>query len=84
MRRRGKALQDERERWFRLHPMCARCDLRLARELDHIVALVNGGSDTRDNKQGLCKPCHKIKTAQDLGHRQPQKVNEDGYPEDER
>jgi 5-methylcytosine-specific restriction endonuclease McrA len=30
--------------------------------IDHAVALVRGGTDTLDNKQLLCIPCHKAKT----------------------
>jgi 5-methylcytosine-specific restriction protein A len=41
----------------------------LATQVDHIVALVNGGTDDRfddSNRQGLCDPCHDAKTALDL------------------
>lgn len=67
---RGRALQQIRQKHFRREPLCVMCKdkglVTLATELDHIVALVNGGTDTPDNRQGLCKPCHEIKTLADL------------------
>lgn len=74
-RRTGRWLQEFRASYFREHPLCARCstpDLPvIATELDHIVALDNGGKDfdvDPGQAQGLCKACHAAKTAQDLGH----------------
>src|SRR5688572_544069 len=61
-RLRGRALQQRRQRWFRLHPMCARCYVRPAEELDHVVPLSRGGSDDESNISGLCKPCHQEKS----------------------
>ncbi len=86
----GERLQKIREDWFRLHPLCARCRpmgfISLAVELDHIVALANGGPDfdvdEGKNRQGLCKPCHRIKTAEDLGYRVVHGSNPDGTPAD--
>lgn len=66
----GRRLQEIRQRHFRLKPLCVRCELagrvRAATQLDHIVALVNGGEDTDRNRQGLCYPCHVEKTAEDM------------------
>jgi 5-methylcytosine-specific restriction protein A len=31
--------------------------------VDHIKPLAEGGTDDRANKQGICKPCHRKKTA---------------------
>jgi len=83
-RKRGRALMALRERHFRAHPLCVGC-LELGRlaeavELDHIRALVNGGSDTPENLQGLCAACHKAKTARDMGHRLRPVIGLDGYP----
>jgi 5-methylcytosine-specific restriction endonuclease McrA len=34
-----------------------------ATEVDHIIELAIGGTNTIDNVQPLCKPCHKAKTS---------------------
>ena len=34
-----------------------------ATEVDHIIELAIGGTNTIDNVQPLCKDCHKAKTA---------------------
>jgi len=85
-RLRGRRLQARRERWFRRHPLCAHCEARgrivPATELDHIVALVNGGTDTPDNWQGLCSSCHEIKTRKDLGQSTIGACDPDGLPID--
>lgn len=67
----GRALQARRLRIWVKNPRCAHCGRLVAMhefELDHIVALVNGGADTDDNCQVLCLPngCHARKTAADL------------------
>lgn len=52
-------------------------------ELDHIVALANGGKDIDSNLQVLCsgpKGCHAKKTARDLGHTPPRLIGLDGFP----
>src|SRR5574337_614115 len=71
-RKRGRALQAQRARWFAAHPLCVECERQgiaaSAVELDHMLALVNGGSDVDANLQGLCKSCHAQKTRRDLGH----------------
>lgn len=85
-RERGATNQRTRERYFRLHPLCVKCDeagrVSLATELDHIVALVNGGTNAGSNRQGLCEPCHKAKTAQDMGHNftPKRRIQADGWP----
>lgn len=69
---RGRELQRIRDEHFRAHPLCVRClamdppRYSIATELDHTLALTNGGTDTPDNRQGLCAPCHVDKTAEDL------------------
>jgi 5-methylcytosine-specific restriction protein A len=71
---RGRRLQKIRADHFRLYPLCVMCKAKgrisLATQLDHIVALVNGGTDTSDNRQGLCTPCHEAKTRRDLGYKE--------------
>lgn len=86
-RLRGRALQAERKAWFARKPLCAECErhgrLRAAVELDHIVALDNGGTDDPSNKQGLCAPCHKAKTAIDMGYKPKERIGADGFPIDD-
>ncbi len=85
---RGRRLQQYRAQWFCLHPLCAECErngkVRLATQLDHIVALDNGGTDFDQpgNRQGLCDDCHEVKTARDLGHRSKRQIGLDGFPVD--
>lgn len=66
-RKRGRAGMRERAAVLKEEPLCREC---LARGLsvasvvvDHIRPLAWGGTDTRANKQGLCKPCHDAKSA---------------------
>lgn len=86
-RERGRANQRTRERYFRLHPLCVMCThsgrVTPATELDHIVALVNGGTNDDSNRQGLCADCHKVKTAADVGKRYtpPTPIGTDGWPQ---
>ena len=87
---RGPKLQAIRKAWLRQHPLCVRCKARglttVATQLDHIVALTNGGldfdMDQGKNRQGLCDECHKQKTAEDLGHtyRPTMVLEADGWP----
>lgn len=89
----GRRLQNIREAWFGLHPLCARCrakgKVRVAEQLDHIVALMNGGLDFDQddglNRQGLCEECHKAKTAEDQGftHTPKARIGMDGWPLDQ-
>jgi hypothetical protein len=43
---------------------CAGCGIKdgTTLELDHIINLAEGGTDTLDNLQWLCVPCHTAKT----------------------
>ncbi len=81
---RGRKLQAIRKAHFSRWPLCVHClkqgRTRLATELDHILALVNGGTDTADNRQGLCDECHDIKSAADLGHKLRQAFDAQGEP----
>ncbi len=62
--RRGQAALKRRKA---AHPFCAHCAARgivkAAAQMDHILALALGGEDVDSNIQGLCIPCHAIKTA---------------------
>jgi len=63
----GRAGQAALKRRRAQHPFCAHCEARgitrAAVEMDHVVPLALGGEDVDDNIQGLCLPCHAIKTA---------------------
>lgn len=82
----GTTLQNRRRRWFMEKPLCVHCQSKggvsLATELDHILPLFKGGVDDETNLQGLCKPCHDAKTAQDMGYSYtPRKtIGADGWP----
>ena len=83
-RLRGRPLQTLRRRLLSAQPLCVACQragrLTVASELDHIVALVNGGDNEEENLQGLCAPCHVDKTARDLGQRVKPVIGLDGWP----
>lgn len=62
-------------------PVCRVCGRKASAQVDHIVPLCKGGTDVRDNLQGICDECHDIKTSSDLGIKPPQnKIGLDGYP----
>lgn len=83
---RGRTLQRIREAYFRVHPLCVRCQAKghvtPATDLDHVRPLHQGGTDTEDNRQGLCAPCHIEKSKTERGHEYRPKVTIglDGYP----
>lgn len=59
-----------RQALFTRQPLCVECEkagrVTLATQRDHIVPLTEGGEDTDENTQGLCRPCHDEKS---LGER---------------
>ncbi len=83
---RGTTLQNIRREHFRQHPLCVTCEAKgqttLGTELDHIKPLYKGGTDTPDNRQGLCEACHLEKSKTERGHRYKPRVTTgaDGYP----
>lgn len=81
---RGRQLQTLRQRLFLINPLCVLCEragrLSVATDLDHIVALVNGGGNEEENLQGLCAACHVDKTAVDLGQQVKTVIGPDGWP----
>jgi len=85
-RTRGRALQRIRRRWFMVNPLCVQCKaegrVRLATELDHIVAIANGGKDDDSNRQGLCFDCHMRKTRRDLHWGPAKGCDANGIPTD--
>jgi 5-methylcytosine-specific restriction endonuclease McrA len=69
------------------NPLCVMCQAKgrvtIATEVDHIIALTNGGvEDPNDdsNRQGLCEPCHVEKTNADLGYVPKVRIGLDGWP----
>lgn len=46
--------------------------MRACTELDHITAIADGGTDNRDNLQGLCATCHRTKTQRESNRNRPQ------------
>lgn len=52
---------------LREEPLCRPCHKRgritPAIIAEHIVPLAEGGTNARENYQGICKPCHDEKTA---------------------
>lgn len=70
---RGNSLYAIRNRYFRAHPLCAHCEregrVSRAEQLDHIAPLWNGGAEADSNRQGLCKACHAVKTAEENAER---------------
>jgi 5-methylcytosine-specific restriction endonuclease McrA len=82
--RKSARWQRTRERAIRKCPMCARCDIALSEIVDHIVpaeVVIRQAIDSRrypydrwagyyfvTNRQGLCRPCHFLKTMEDKAH----------------
>lgn len=74
----GRAHDLMRRQVLREEPLCRIC---LAMDppritptaiADHIVPKAEGGGDERENYQGACVPCHKVKTAAEASRaRQP-------------
>jgi 5-methylcytosine-specific restriction endonuclease McrA len=54
--------------------------LKLGADVDHVVALVNGGTNDDDNLELVCHECHRVKTASDAGRRAKPRISIDGYP----
>jgi len=82
----GRAAVERRRRFLSNFPLCRICEAQgyvtPATEVDHIVALVNGGEDDVDNLQSLCADCHKDKTRADLGYGPSRACDANGYPVD--
>ena len=70
---RGNSLQKIRRDHFRENPLCVQCEkegrISLATELDHIVPIAHGGSESDSNRQGLCRYCHDAKSATEATER---------------
>lgn len=69
-RKRGRAGVEDRKRILAEEPLCRVClaegRVRESEEVDHIRGDLPAELwDERENKQGICKPCHKAKTARE-------------------
>ena len=69
-RLRGRAAVKQRARQLTGEPYCRDCreegQERLADEVDHIVPIGDGGSNSEDNLRSLCAPCHALRTHERL------------------
>jgi 5-methylcytosine-specific restriction protein A len=69
----GWQLQQWRKRILEKEPLCRHCDqagrTTIATEVDHILPLSQGGDYNDANACPLCGPCHKAKTAKDMGYK---------------
>jgi len=70
MRIRAQVLREE--------PLCRMCLAKgrttASEEVDHIIPLEDDGTDDRENLQGLCADCHKVK------HGAMPRIGADGWP----
>lgn len=59
--------------YLRANPLCVDCKKKdkivPATEVHHILPVSDGGTDSEENLQGLCKSCHSTKTRQDSTQR---------------
>lgn len=69
----GRRLQKRNARLKRRNPVCVEClkagVIREAQEMDHIQPLRDHGPDHEKNIQGLCKECHRAKSARENAER---------------
>ncbi len=95
-RLRGRAGQKQRQRRLdRTDGLCERCagmgrwinrglgHVTLATRVNHIVPLVQGGPDTDENTENLCRPCDIVVTAEQFKFAAPVEargVGRDGRP----
>lgn len=88
----GRVTRIAGDRWTRIRrgllqaqPLCVRCSekglVALATEIDHVIALVNGGDNSAENLMPLCSDCHDEKTRRDMGWKPRPKIGLDGWPE---
>jgi 5-methylcytosine-specific restriction protein A len=67
---RGRKHQELRSRFLRNNPLCSGPDSQCQREgrtteatvRDHRIPLAEGGTESPDNEQALCRDCHDIKS----------------------
>lgn len=73
----GHAWRRIRLAHLRREPLCRFCGERgrtvAAAEVDHVVALADGGTHVASNLRSLCTPCHSSRTARDQGFARPRR-----------
>lgn len=81
---RGRRGVELRKRRLAVEPLCRDCKsagiIRASTVPDHIVPLAHGGEDIDSNIRCLCADCHRVRTADQFGHRKRQSIGEDGWP----
>lgn len=81
---RGRRGMAQRLRRLRHEPLCGDCKaegtVRASTVPDHIIPLSKGGSDDDSNIRCLCDDHHRIRTAEQFGHKSGIKRDEDGWP----
>lgn len=83
-RLRGRRAVAQRKRRLEAEPLCRDCKsagiIRASSVPDHIIPLAQGGTDDALNIRCLCADCHKVRTAEQFGHRVKRAIGEDGWP----
>ena len=83
---RGSQLQRIRAYHLSKNPLCVMCKksgiITQATQVDHITPLHKFGTETEDNRQGLCEECHLKKSTTERGYtyRPRVKIGVDGWP----
>lgn len=54
--------------------------VRSATVADHVIPLSRNGLDIDENTRNLCDDCHRIRTAEQFGHKLKQAMGMDGWP----
>jgi 5-methylcytosine-specific restriction protein A len=76
-RPRGRVGMAQRQRRLAAEPLCRDCFeagiTRKSEEVDHIIALADGGLDADENIRCLCKSCHAARTQERLRPRSQEK-----------
>lgn len=72
-RLRGRPGQRLRQQVKSEEPLCRECTAKglvaATEEVDHIIPLADGGTNDRENMQGLCGACHRAKTQREQAAR---------------
>lgn len=61
---------------------CRRLFLPDELQIDHKVTLAAGGTESDDNLQSLCEPCHEAKSLRERGCKPKIGCGIDGYPQE--